>query len=161
LRIKITEPGWAGFSDWLGAVQFKDGISVRELIPAELNNISSSLRVERYVEGEEGSQVGLAVNAVTIRDIYVEPEPQCKVYDQPIPLAGGNPNTRGEMPCKPPIMTDEQLEKIADEKGIAGLREIATQWGVKGRAIGDLLISIRRAMQVAEVEERAKAESGA
>lgn len=43
---------------------------------------------------------------------------------------------------KKPIFTQEQLEKIADAKGIAGLREISDPLGLKARSIPELIREI-------------------
>ena len=41
--------------------------------------------------------------------------------------------------------TKEALEKIADTSGIAGLREVADKFGVKGRGIVELITEILKA----------------
>ena len=40
------------------------------------------------------------------------------------------------------IYTKEELEKIADEKGISGLRDIAVQFGVTSNSISSLIYKI-------------------
>lgn len=44
-------------------------------------------------------------------------------------------------------MTREELEAIADEKGISGLREIGNELGVKSNSIEDLIGKILAAQK--------------
>ncbi len=46
-----------------------------------------------------------------------------------------------------PKYTQEALEKIADESGIAGLREIAAEFNVKGNSIATLIKAIMNAQE--------------
>ena len=143
MRIKITEPGWAGFSDKIGAVQFTDGISDEDVPEQVLHNIAASIRVVEYrgetASGKErlGVQQGFAAAAVRNKDLPAPVE---------APLAHASPNPPPADPRLKPISTAKysfnDLAAVADAKGIKGLREIGNEFGVSGRAINELIQTI-------------------
>lgn len=149
MRIKILEKGWEGFSDWMGPVQFRNGVSVGDVAEHDLFNISSSIKVVAMTDdGSEGARLGLAQVAVTNREFHAPQDRQLERGAVP-GTAGETPRTRGTMGILPKFHTEDELGEVADQKGISGLREIATQWGVKGRAIHELMRAILRAQKEA------------
>lgn len=139
MKLKITEPGWEGFSGTLGVVAFEDGVSVSDVSHIEANIISGNIRV---VNADCGSGVGaLEANADMQNTACVSNTLQTMAEIQ-----------AGEKPVAPQVKqvedtpqakyTKESLEVIADKSGIAGLREIGDSLGVKGTSISGLIESI-------------------
>lgn len=140
MRIKIVEPGWDGFSDWMGPVKFTDGISDEDVAEHVYMNIASSIRCIEYKDDETGTQIGFAVNG-THRDI---PAPVDPLVLRDVPFTEGTVIQPVDDPTTY-LYTFDELAEIADLKGIAGLREIGDRYGVRARAIQELMAGIIKA----------------
>jgi hypothetical protein len=149
VKVKIVEKGWETFSDNIGGVDFVDGVSVREITEYEIARIAGSIQV---VNLETGKQLN---DAATLSDnigTVLEPRPDASVITQ----KQFDQLNANDAPTKPEIVgakvyTNDELLKIADEKGIQGLRDIAAPLGVKGRAIPELIENILAAQAVTNV----------
>ena len=135
MKIKITEPGWASFSENFGGVDFVDGVSVDDVSPAEARYLSSLIRVET-LEGKNPSpaqvlidnrHAGIGRPPVTETPFTPPAEPQKEPED---------------VADKDKVWTQAQLEAVADEKGIKGIRAIAEPLGLKDNSITDLIAKI-------------------
>lgn len=139
MKIKIVESGWAGYTGYFGAVEFKDGVSVGDVSQAEINNLSANIRIQTI----EGDNVGVLKQYEESRNKPAS--------------AGATPTPAAEFVASllaPTSYTREQLEEIADQKGIAGLRAIGEQFGVRAKSISDLIDGILEAQApAADVKE--------
>jgi hypothetical protein len=134
-RLRITEPGWALFTDYFGGVPFENGLSVHPVDPITAMRLGSLIQIELVDTGE---QAGKAAELVAMHDTAA-------AVVTPVPAA-----TEADMAPKVeaplvPKHTRESLEAIADGKGIAGLRDIATPMGIKSNSIPDLIEKILKA----------------
>jgi hypothetical protein len=140
MRLRITEPGYENLTGMFGTVDFVDGVSVQPLSPVELKRLSAVVRVETVETGEDPSaatelqnshphQVGLVLAAEVASKIHGEPK-----VEKPAPKLD---------------YTVTDLESIADEKGIAGLRVIGDQFGLRARSIPELIEKIIAAQATA------------
>lgn len=157
MRIKIVEPGWDGFSDFMGSVKFTHGVSDEDVPEHMVNNIAASIKVVEYrgetATGVEklGGQLGFAAEAVRRKDDHAPVDRQ---------LEADKPNAppkvaRTEVPKS--VFTFEQLAAIADKGGIKGLREIGGKLGVNGRDINGLIASIiKRQDEIVKARKNAK-----
>lgn len=135
MKIKLVEPGWETFSDYLGFVLFKDGESVEDVSPAEAARLASIVRIET-LEGRNPSP------AQMILDNWSGPM-----------IVATTDTADASLLAAPAKWTQEELSAIADEKGIKGLREIGDDLGLKGTGIADLIAKIVEATKgVAAVE---------
>lgn len=140
MKLKIVEPGWEGFNGTLGVVQFADGVSVGDVSRVEVNIISGNIRV---VDFEDDSSVG----ALEL-DADVQNKPCFSQNLQTLEeILAGAPAPVAAAPVAVVEKTEKQytqaeLEKIADKSGIAGLREIGDEFGVKGTSISGLIEAI-------------------
>lgn len=143
MKIKIQEPGLSYFTGVLSGVAFKDGVSISELSPAQIDSIGASMRCVE-IDGEQVGPVsklnsfsGTTASEVTKNDpkkpTKIELEAAQKVADE---------NELSQQSTKAPKHTKESLGKLADEKGIAGLRSLANELGVKGTSIKKLIEAI-------------------
>lgn len=144
-HIKITQPGFEGYTGDLGSTPFVDGVSVEPLTRRQMDHIAALLSVVIVDEDEEEIQAGVTarlVGGATIRAEVATPLARQTEAEKASELAtvkkvaGVAPSTR--------VYKLEELETIASKDGIAGLRPIGRQWGVKGRAIPDLIEAILR-----------------
>lgn len=147
MKIKLVEPGWETFSDYLGFVLFKDGESVEDVSPAEAARLASIVRIET-LEGRNPSP------AQMILDNWSGP--------MIVATTDTADATKAASPAAPAkSWTQEELSAIADEKGIKGLREIGDALGVKGTGISDMISKIVEATKGAAAAEPAKADAAA
>lgn len=126
-RIKIEEPGWEKFTGHLGPIEFVDAVSVEPVSTRDAMRIGGSMRVS-YIDGpNEGKQASVSAREVELRDVGIEPEaPVEQTAQEPAPAPAVK-------------YTREQLEELADKKGIKGLREIAEPLGVRNTSIAGLI----------------------
>lgn len=134
MKLKITQGGWEGFTGNYGGVEFVNGVSVEDINTALAQRLSAIIG---------------CVDAATDKNPSVT---QALIDAQNTPMdAGMAPlNTTNVDETKAVQETDveyeawtrEGLEKLASEKGIAGLREIATPAGITGKKITDLIAGI-------------------
>ncbi len=144
MKIKLVEPGWETFSDYLGFVLFKDGESVEDVSPAEAARLASIVRIET-LEGRNPSPAQMILDN----------------WSGPMIVATTDTADAAKAPAPVKSWTQEELSAIADEKGIKGLREIGDALGVKGTGISDMISKIVEATKGAAAAEPAKADAAA
>jgi len=166
MKLKITEPGWEGFSGNLGIVLFENGVSVGDVSHIEANIISGNIRV---VEEESGESVGaLELDA----DMQNKPCISQNLQTMEEILAGTPVLTPSEVSLIAELMSEplkqyskEELEGVADKGGIAALREIGDKLEVKGTSIAKLIELILEkqapAAPVAEMLPEGQSDDGA
>ena len=139
MKIKIIEPGYAGFTGLFGAVMFQDAVSVDHVAPWEINMISAILMV---VDADTDKEVGsLALQTSTMDSsasaVYyptlADIQAGVRLDSTPTEVAGSEIST---------VYSQIDLERIADRDGIAGLRFIADPLGVKATSIVKLIEGI-------------------
>lgn len=131
MKVKITEPGWAGFTGQFGQFEFMDGVSVDDIGRADAAYLAGLISVENADSGKNPS------TAQRIIDTYMAPAVGPEAAKAPVEAA--------------PVVTHtkESLEAIADADGIKGVREIADLLGVKGNSIADLIGKVLAAQEAA------------
>lgn len=143
-RLRVIESGWDGYSGYVGTVLFERGVSVDLVSFREQQILGGILRVESMDEGEEGTQLGPAAELVRSRDIDADHE-RVAATAQGVPVG-----EHGEVRLAVERYTREELEEIADRRGISGLRDIAAPYGVKGRSITELINEILQAQNAGD-----------
>lgn len=138
----------------IGGVQFIDGVSVGLVAPFQVNIFKSNFEGVQILQ-DDGVTVDEALEALELpimpRGYYIEfgvdlPSPYLThydgTYDDAEALAIPVEQARQVANAKTSKYSREDLEAIADTKGIAGLRAIADEFGVKGRSVSDLIEAI-------------------
>ena len=133
MKIKIVEKGYSKFNGNLSGVEFVNGVSVEGLNQQQVNQISAVLRVESV----DGSSVGISESYVSN-------------VNKPMPIVNSSVEEveveeKEEAPVKKLEYDLDSLSVIADEKGIAGLRDIGDLYGVKSNSVSDLINKIIKA----------------
>jgi hypothetical protein len=135
MKVKIIEPGWAGFTGNFGDVEFVDGVSDREVTQREAQRVSNLIRVET-VEAEpknpSASQAAIDNKCLAM-------------------FTGMDHVTPASVKAK--TWTREELEKLADLDGIKAVRAVADPLGVKGVAIASLIDAILAKQETPAVVE--------
>ncbi len=128
MKLKLTAPGWENFSGQMGVNFFENGLSTADVLPFDARRISGVIGCE----WEDGSSPSVAQsilnNAHT--SATVTESPSAPVGDSTVAVDAGK------------VWTEEELGKIADEQGIAGLREIAEPAGIKSKSVQGLIEAI-------------------
>lgn len=147
--VKITKKGWAGYTGPLGTAYFENGFA--ELASIEANRIGSITEiVEVDEEGNEIGPVRPSHGMVVTRNMSAPvtasrralPGKPAEKTEEPEENEDGAEGGGNEETEEATVYTRDELEKIADEKGIGGLREIATPLGLKSTSMADLIEQI-------------------
>jgi hypothetical protein len=146
MKVRITQPGFENYTGQIGVVHFVDGMSIEDVPRIHALRLSAVMNCE----GEDGSSLSLVQEAM---DKYNDPAPEvAELFD----TEGGNQEQRHESaivsapavqdheqgsqaPAKSVVYTRAQLEAIADEKGIKGLRAITDELDIKGNSIAGII----------------------
>jgi hypothetical protein len=137
-KVRIDAPGWEGFSDLLGGVPFKNGVSERELTPQEVLRLGACIRL---VKVENDEQVGASTVMASSRNVSASVEE---------PLQKASTDQRPEVE---PKYSRDKLEEIASEGGIKAIREVAKEFDVKGVEINKMIDEVMKVQLGTEEEE--------
>lgn len=151
MKLKIVQAGFETYTGLFGIVEFKDGISTDHVNHVERAHLCALIACEEFDDsGKE--ELALTHDAApadqaaqgeqSAADTPATPADQTKQDEQPAAPAEQASQATGE---DKPAYTREALEKIADEKGIGGLREIGDALGVKATSIAKLIEEILEA----------------
>jgi hypothetical protein len=132
-KIRIAVPGYESFDGYLGTLEFKGGVSVREPTPVEITRIGANVKIVK-VDGDE--QIGPAANMVNSRFVSAK-------LEAPLQREREEPKVEDTKPDAG--YTREQLEAIADKGGIKAIRKVGDEFGVKGVSIGGMIDEILQA----------------
>lgn len=124
MKIKITQPGWAGYTGLLGMVEFIDGVSADEVSRADAAQIGGIVSVEDVESGRNPSASQLIVDS--------------RQAEAPVEAVAAAPAE----PVSAPAHSKASLEAVADQHGIKGIRELADPLGLKGNSIAELIEKI-------------------
>ena len=128
MKLKIIETGWAGFTGNFGGVEFVDGVS-EEVTSLQAQRLANLVQIET-LEGKNPSSSQIALDSA------------CVPMSESMPSANIVGDMGGEATAAGAKYTREQLEQIADAKGIEGIRAIAEKMNLKGKSIAGLIESI-------------------
>jgi hypothetical protein len=134
MKLRLTQAGFENYTGQMGVVMFKDGLSEGDVLPIDAIRISAAIGAD----WEDGS-------AANVGDMYLNN------MDSPAFVGGGS--SEKSAPAEPQAKTaqapadgvtysKDDLAKIADADGIAGLRAIADPLGVKGTSIVGMIEAI-------------------
>lgn len=126
MKLKLTAVGYEAFTGLFGMIEFVEGVSADDVNP----HIAKRVACIISVEWEDGTKVGVADALIANQNMTMPTE---ELPPAPVPELDAVVGT---------AWTEEELGKVADEKGIAGLREIAEPHGIKGNSIANLIKGI-------------------
>lgn len=137
-RLQIVESGMETFSDVFGGYQFTNGLSDDPINQFDAIRLGSIIRL---IAVDDDRAVGAGQTDVDHKNQRAEVVVSLAVAE-PVTVAVEEVKVDTTPKTK---YTREQLEALADERGIGGLREIAEGYGVKGRGIVELINEIIKA----------------
>lgn len=137
-KLKLTGRIYVGYTGQIGRYDFVDGVSVEEIPLNERLRISANFDVveveEDGADGENPSPALLVINNKTTpaEIVSLERQTDAEKTDENVQAVMGSEKPRT-------LLSKEALEAVIASSGIAGLREIANEWGVKHKSIPVLL----------------------
>ncbi|MEZ2310753.1 hypothetical protein AB6809_29335 [Paraburkholderia sp. RCC_158] len=120
MKIKLVQKGWESYTGNFGGVNFAAGESVSDVAESDARRLANIVRIDR-LDGTNPSSSQVALDSKCIS----------------MSVLGTDPTTGTPKPVLQ--FSVEQLEHIAGEKGIKGLREIGDVYGVKATGIAELI----------------------
>ena len=127
MKLKLTAVGYEEFSGLFGMVEFTNGLSNEDVNPQIAKRVACIISVE----WEDGTKVGVADALIANQNMPAPNETATVIPPEP-----------EKVEITTVAWTEEELGAVADEKGIAGLREIAEPHGIKGNSIASLIKGI-------------------
>ncbi|NQZ53224.1 MAG: hypothetical protein HRT93_03110 [Piscirickettsiaceae bacterium] len=149
-KLRILELGFNHLTGVAGGIEFKDGLSIEAVTKTQAFRLSAAMRCE-FENGGNSSPANVVIENANM------PAPSTAEVTLPVveSTADGEDNRTGvekyiqkmnsqapKESVKTAKYTREQLEVVADEKGIVGVREIAGEFGAKSNSIAGLIDAI-------------------
>lgn len=143
-KLRMIQSGWESYTGAFGGIEFQDGQSVEEVPPAVARYIAGIVQIETV----ETDPSIAPTNPSTTQLVLDSQCTQMPISDLPTMTEDGAVITSDGVIKH----TQETLEKIADENGITGLRNIAAKLDVKGKSIAELIKGILNAQGAEELK---------
>jgi hypothetical protein len=146
MKIRLVPPEYANFNGHFGPTLFTDGVS-EDISAATFRTLSALVTVE-IVEGEWQADYDAMREVAATTERYptlAELQAQEAAQDA-VPQVAADATQPGQ------VYTVEELEAIADAKGIAGLREVGEVVGVRANSISKLISGILAAQKAPEAD---------
>jgi len=138
-RLRLVQPDFAHYTGPIGGIEFIDGVSEHLVVWHEALRIGSSIHCEDA--DVPGFQINPSSELARTRD-----------RDASDPIVDAVSRGEHVNPEGSPLVdryTREELEEIADKKGLTGVREIARLWSRTGRSIQECITAVLEAQEVA------------
>uniref|UniRef100_A0AAU6W0M9 Uncharacterized protein n=1 Tax=Pseudomonas phage Nican01 TaxID=3138540 RepID=A0AAU6W0M9_9CAUD len=146
MKIRITDPGFAGFNGHLGTAFFVDGVC-DDVSPQEAERMASILSFEEVDTGLNPSVTQRMVDLVNKNadEMGINSDAVLVKAMQPLPTPAPLESRPEQIPQLPTLTgltydyTQEQLSALADAEGIAGIRAFAAVYGINGRSLNGII----------------------
>jgi hypothetical protein len=134
-RLVMKQAGWENYTGPMYGIEFVEGKSVTPYSNIDAQRLGALIQIET----EDGFNPSVAQQLVDLRMVPMD-------HDMVRNMETGELTTgtklNEERSNPPRIWTIEELNAIADEKGIEGVRDVAAPMGLKGRGIAELISAI-------------------
>ena len=135
MKLRLLDPGMQNYTAQMGAVFFVDGLSTTDVSHKDATRLAAIYRCE-YEDGTNPS-----VSQFLLDQMNVE-----AVSTSATTVVVPGSNTPAPTPEAPKVVYNEaDLAKVADEKGIQGLRDLGLPLGIKGNSIRGLIDALVKA----------------
>ena len=145
MQIKLMEVGMHAFTGDIGGINFVDGISVDPISRADMDRLACVMRVEIVAEGDEKAHVPTNVSILDRSQSAEVVAPRETQTDEARKAEEADRAAKNKAPAPQAYeksYTRAELEEIADDTGMPGLREIGGPRGVTDRSIAGLIEAI-------------------
>lgn len=135
MKLRLMQPGFETYTGQMGVVFFENGLSTADVRPIDAIRMAAVMTCEWDNGASPSVAQSILDNADTPAPTFVSGADG--QHDREAAA------TAAAAPAVAAVVyTAEELEAIADKRGIRGLREIGDKVGVKGNAIRDLIEAI-------------------
>lgn len=144
MKFRLTAPGFETYTGQMGVIFFENGLSVSDVLPVD------AVRIAGVIGGEWEDGAPANVSQLYLDNAHT-PAPNDDEQRAAATVTNDTPRSNdfdaaAQVAAEVGVSyTEEELARIADERGIAGLREIAEPLGLKGNSISGLMQAILRA----------------
>lgn len=139
MKLRLIQGGFETYTGQMGVVWFENGLSTTEVLPIDAVRIAATIGAE-WEDGTAANVGAMYLNNMHTPAFVGMGEPS---IEEPAATEASSVEALGTPGGT--LYTAEELAKIADEKGINGLREIAEPLGVKATSIVTLMELILKA----------------
>ncbi len=145
MRLKLLQAGFEKYTGQMGVTFFENGLSVNEVSEQDARRMAAVMQCET-VDGESMNVAQKLLDSMNTPAVVKNVD-----YPQVGELAAETEAQKNAEPslapdsAPAPKHTAESLAAVADEHGIAGIREIAEQFSLKGNSIAGLIDAILKA----------------
>ena len=141
-HLKLVEPGFEKYTGLFGSVEFENGVSVDVVSIAEAKKLASVVRCE-----ELGTGINPSISQELVDERGLELSQRRQEMAKKVAADGGEKEPekpKNSEPTSDPVYDYDlsDLEGIADESGIEGLREFASKYDVRGGSIKAIIDSL-------------------
>lgn len=156
MKIRLIDDGYRQFTGMFGSVEFKDGVSVGDVASSDARLLAAVVGVE-VVGGDIDLSASAEFQAAKDMPASTTNLPTVAELIERGEMTSDEPQTKPE-PFAQAAYTRDDLEKIADKSGIAGLRAIGDPLGVRANSIANLITAILKALDPPKPEAAPLAE---
>lgn len=145
MRIRIIEKGFEGYTGAFGVVEFVDGVSVGDVSQIEINKLSACIKI---APAEGGGQVSVASIDFDAPADVVHFKTNAEILEERASKQSKNKEGEakgGIVMTGTRVYTREELEEIADKRGLEGLREIGNDLNIREKTIRKMIEAILKA----------------
>lgn len=149
MKLKLIGKQFVNFTGQFGGIDWENGVSVNDVNPIEANRIASIVGA-KFLDGSDASECDKIISMKNMESPYRQTSRPLTVEEiknfekeknkRPLDVKKENKSQPQKQTLK--IYTREELEKIADEKGLNGLREVAVPYGVTANKVSSLIFKI-------------------
>lgn len=147
-KIRIVEENMRGYTGYIAGVHFTDGVSDDYVEYRRYQAIGANISIVDWEQKNERKTLTPAAESLLNRNLTTN--------DKIVSAFNDGTAFDSSAYTELVIRSREELEKIASEQGIQGVREIARLWGGTGRSIPDCIAYIISAQDKHEAAEREK-----
>lgn len=144
MKLKLTQPGFETYNGQMGLLNFVDGLSTKDVLPAQAVRMAAVMLCLWEDDSSPSITQGLLDKADMGAPMYSASQDGSD-HDKAAGLLADVRATVVAMSKTSPdklLYSVEQLEAIADKSGIKGLREISDPLGIKSNSIKELIDAI-------------------
>lgn len=142
MKLRLTAPGFETYTGQMGVINFVDGLSTDDVLPIDAVRVAGIIGAE----WEDGAPANVSQIYLDNAHTPAPTDEEQRVVVTPDAPRSNDIDAAKEIAAEVGVTyTEEELAKIADARGIAGLREIADPLGLKGNSISGLMQAILRA----------------
>lgn len=127
-KLRLIGKGFENYTGRIGVVEFVNGLSVTTPHQMDVHRLTCTIGAR----WEDGSPSSVGEGYEAMRHVGAPTDSEAKAQAAKV----------AEKAYKGKRYTEAELGAIADEKGIAGLREVGEAVGVKGKSIKELMDGI-------------------